>query len=159
MPAALFAKSMKNGRHSGRPPTSVGAVAQTINVFYSLRVQSSVTTSAWLFSSLSRSTTCELASPSSNFHADESPRYDHLQNLDFPRPKLESASAPSRRWNAWNSVRERTRTGGSRHIRNHSAACAFARTGRSVGRVAMSRANNSRSVVKTHGRGKLPKSG
>ena len=159
MPAALFAKSMKNGRHSGRPPTSVGAVAQTINVFYSLRVQSSVTTSAWLFSSLSRSTTCELASPSSNFHADESHRYDHLQNLDFPRPKLESASAPSRRWNAWNSVRERTDGRGRKPSYQNSFCCLRLRSDRPVGRVAMSRANNSRSVVKTHGRGKLPKSG
>ena len=148
MPAALFAKSMKNGRHSERPPTSVDAVAQTITVPSFTASEFSVTNSAWLFSSLHRSTTCELVSPLSNFHADESHRYDHLQNLDFSRPKLESASAPSRRWNAWNSVRERT--GGSRHIRIHSAAPSF---------VAMSRANNSRSVVKTHKRGKLPKSG
>ena len=155
MPAALFAKSMKNGRHSERPPTSVDAVAQTITVFYSFRAQSSVTTSAWLYSSLSRSTPYELVSrPLSNFYADESHRYDHLQKLDFSRPKLESASAPSRGWNAWNSAASSQKADGRKPSYQNSF-CASVRTGR----VAMSRANNSRSVVKTLRRGKLPKSG
>ena len=159
MPAALFAKSMKNGRHSERPPTSVDAVAQTItSVFFSLRAQSSVTTSAWLYSSLSRSTPYELVSrPLSNFHTDESHRYDHLQKLDFSRPKLESASAPSRGWNAWNSVRGRA--GAEAVISEFILLRLRSDRPRPVGRVAMSRANNSRSVVKTHERGKLPKSG
>ena len=132
MPAALFAKSMKNGRHSERPPTSVDAVAQTITVFYSFRAQSSVTTSAWLFGSLSRSTTCELVSPLRNFHADASHRYDHLQKLDFSRPKLESASAPSRGWNAWNSAAAGQKADGRKPSYQNSFCCAFVRTGRSA---------------------------